>query len=396
MDFGLQPEDLDYSLPLEPMQLKSMRGQQDVLKNFLSELVDTHPTKLTKDQRDDVRGIYRQILLNVIYNSFMRIYSALPRGANAFQEGGYWNKLGLTYRFTVAVLDRLVADGYIFQMKGVYNGPGGFSRLTRIFGSAKLADTIDVKKLIASVEFLWDDDAAPVVLTNFPYKADVLDDDHPDVMRIKAIIRFLKHHAWMQKGPIRIIYKNNPMYGGRVYARFQNLKKEFRREMMIDGKSTVELDYKSNHLMMLIAMQGLPLPADPYRDVADRAGVNRDDVKAFATKAIGANSQVSGFRAMYQDRYKKDKLLRIKDSMLELYPGIRLFIGLGAALQTLEGQIALDIMYAGAKAGIVVLPVHDSFITTAENKDWLREQMTVQWANHVKEGALTRINMMSK
>jgi hypothetical protein len=210
-------------------------------------------------------------------------------------------------------------------------------------------------------------------------------------MRVKAINRFLKHHAWMQKGPIRIIYKNNPMYGGRVYTRFQNLKKELRRQMAIDGKSTVELDYKSNHLMMLIAMQGLPLPADPYRDVAERAGVSRDDVKAFATKAMGANSQDSGFRAMYQDGYKKEKLLRIKDAMLEQYPGIKLFIGLGAALQTLEGQIALDVMYGGAKAGIVVLPVHDSFITTAENKEWLREQMTIQWASHVKEGAVTRI-----
>lgn len=147
----------------------------------------------------------------------------------------------------------------------------------------------------------------------------------------------------------------------------------------------------SQALLRAFVLQGLPLPTDPYRDVADRAGASRDDVKAFATKAMGATSQDSGFRAMYQDGYKKETLVRIRDGMLEQFPGIKLFIGLGAALQTLEGQIALDVMYAGAKAGIVVLPVHDSFITTVENKEWLREQMTVHWANHVKEGAVTRI-----
>jgi hypothetical protein len=39
----------------------------------------------------------------------------------------------------------------------------------------------------------------------------------------------------------------------------------------------------------------------------------------------------------------------------------------------------------------VVLPVHDSFITTVEHKEWLREQMTIQWAKHLKDGAVTRI-----
>ena len=69
-----------------------------------------------------------------------------------------------------------------------------------------------------------------------------------------------------------------------------------------------------------------------------------------------------------------------------------MFRGFGVVLQSLEGQIALGIMHEGVKAGVVVLPVHDSLITTVENKEWLREQMTVQWANHVKEGALTRID----
>lgn len=81
--------------------------------------------------------------------------------------------------------------------------------------------------------------------------------------------------------------------------------------------------------------------------------MSRDDVKAFAKKAMGANSQDSGFRAMYQYGYKKETLLRINRAMLEKYTGINLFIGLVAARPTLEVQIALDVKYAATKAGML-------------------------------------------
>lgn len=145
--FGLPPEDLDYSLPLEPMRLEVIGEQQSALKDLLTELIETHPTKLTKDQRHDLRDVYRQILLNVIYNSIRRVYTALPRGTQSFQRGSYWNSCGLTYKFTVPALDRLFEDGLIVQKKGVYNGPGGFSRLTRVFGTDKLAQRIDAQKI---------------------------------------------------------------------------------------------------------------------------------------------------------------------------------------------------------------------------------------------------------
>ena len=96
--------------------------------------------------------------------------------------------------------------------------------------------------------------------------------------------------------------------------------------------------------------------------------------------------------ALKQKRFNRELFNRVRDALLSSYPGAPLFRGFGVVLQSLEGQIALGIMHEGVKAGVVVLPVHDSVITTVENKEWLREQMTVQWANHVKEGALTRID----
>lgn len=87
MDFGRPPEDLDYSFPMEPMRVKTLGGQTGEFKEFLTELVDTHPTKLTAEQRDDVRSVYRQVLLNVIYNSSRRIYTALLVGQQHSKRG---------------------------------------------------------------------------------------------------------------------------------------------------------------------------------------------------------------------------------------------------------------------------------------------------------------------
>ena len=393
--FGLPPEDLDYSLPLEPMRLEDVGEQQSALKDLLTELIETHPTKLTKDQRHDLRDVYRQILLNVIYNSIRRVYTALPRGTKSFEKGSYWNSCGLTYKFTVSALDRLFADELIVQTKGIHNA-GGFSRLTRIFGTDKLAQRVDAKKIAEAVDFGWDEEAAQVVLTDFPYKADSLSEDHPDVSRVKKINQFLKDHHWLQRGPIRVMYKKNPVYSGRVYTRFQNMPKAMRAQMRIDGKETVELDYKSNHLMMLIAMLGQPLPNDPYQEIASRSGSNRDQIKAFITASLGADSEQKAFNALKRKKFNKELFNKIRTATTSLYEGLPMFKGVGVMLQSLEGQIALDIMEAGANEGRVVLPVHDSFITTIDNEKWLWDQMINQWATNVKEGTNTRIEKKNR
>lgn len=394
--FGQPPEDLDYSLPVEPMCLNVIGEQQSALKDLLTELIDTHQTKLTTDQRHDLRDVYRQILLNVICNSIRRIYTALPRGTQAFEKSTYWSRFGLTFKFTVAALDRLVDDGLIVQMKGVYNGPGGFSRLTRIFGTEKLAQRVDAQKIAEAVDFGWDEDAAQVVLTDFPYKADTLVADHPDVIRITRINKFLKDHHWQQRGPVRVMYKNNPVYSGRVYTRFQNMPKELRAQMRIDGRDTVELDYKSNHLMMLIAMLEQPLPADPYLEIASKSNSSRDQVKAFITASLGADSEEKAFNSLKRKKFNKELFNKIKVATTSLYEELPLFKGVGVMLQSLEGQIALDIMDAGATEGIIVLPVHDSFIATVDNEEWLWDQMIKQWSNHVRREAKTKVERKDK
>jgi hypothetical protein len=140
MNFDIPPEDLDYSVPLEPMRLRVLGDQRDALSEMLTELVRTHPTKLKSTEQDHVRSTYRLVLLNVIYNSIHRLYTALPRAAGRYSKDSYWGRCGLTYRVTVRVLDRLTQDGLIQMFKGFYTGSSETSRQTRVFGTNALAD----------------------------------------------------------------------------------------------------------------------------------------------------------------------------------------------------------------------------------------------------------------
>jgi len=54
-------------------------------------------------------------------------------------------------------------------------------------------------------------------------------------------------------------------YGGRFYGSYQNLPKEDRSLIRIDGQITVEHDYKAFDINLLYAFEGLQFVGDPYR-----------------------------------------------------------------------------------------------------------------------------------
>lgn len=378
------PDSLDDSFPLEPMRLSSLGEQVVSFKAFLSALVASHPTKLTSDQAHKLRDTYRLILLNVICNSQLRCYTAISRASNAYVKGGYWNRCGLSYRFTIQALDRLIADDYIEQWTGYFDPGTGLGKHSRIYGLPKLTEVVDVNAIASSTEIPWSGQS-PLKLTGFPITPDALTTDHPDLVKLHAVNSFLKDHQWPFKAPMTLIYKNTPLDGGRVYTRFQNMPRARRMELMIDGQPTVELDYKANHLSMLLAMQGKESTGDPYMVIADDSGSNREQIKLFITAGLGADSETRAFNALKQYKFNKPLFNRIKESCLRCFPGEYLFKGIGTALQSLEGQIALDIMYEGSKVGIPVLPVHDSFITTSDHEHWLLEQMKYQWSVHTND-----------
>jgi len=384
------PEDLDLSFPIEPMRIRDQPEIQDALGKLISGFVDSHESKLTQKQRSTLRDNYRQILLNLIRNTLNGSYTAIPQDRSKFTKGGYWANCGLSFRMSQAVLGKLWSEGFIMPPhKGFFNRNHGRGRITRIYGAAKLHEWLESSGWTKNPPDFYEEPSIEdlIELKGFGYESSSLSTSHPDVVRILAINNFLLRLNWRFKSPIRLIYSNGPLEGGRLYTRLQNVPKSTRFKTQIDGLETVELDYKSNHFMMAMTFLSketyFETSQDPYQEIASKSGLNRDQIKKFISVSFGADSEIKAFNGLKRSKFNRNMFNNIKEVTLQWYPNMPLFKGIGVQLQSLEGQVALDILYEGSQMGIPVLPVHDSFITTVPNEEWLRERMHYWWCSHL-------------
>jgi hypothetical protein len=372
------PDDLDQSAPVEPLKIGLLGKEEQTLKGFLTELVDSHSTKLTKDQKYTLRDNYRLILLNLLYNGSEGVYTAISRSSGAFSGDTYWDSIGLTYRASRSAVDRLSDEGYLTVYPGFVK-PSGFGRLTRLYPTEKLFERIPLAD--SSLILDWTD---TLILKGFADTRGVQLIARIQKRRLDPVNTFLKGFNWRLKSPIKLICNEHYHSGGRLYTRFQNLPKAQRAVLTINNQPTVELDYKANHPRMLMAMSKITPSHDPYTDIAKDVGVTRGQAKAFITCSLGAGNKEKSFAACKRYKINKPLFNRLQASTKKLFPIGFLYKGFGNFLQSTEGQIALDVMYAGVKKGIPVLPVHDSFITLTEHEDWLRKEMTKQWKKHLQ------------
>lgn len=160
---------------------------------------------------------------------------------------------------------------------------------------------------------------------------------------------------------------NDPEFktGGRFYGGWwQNIPKQFRRLITIDGKRTVEADFSSLHPSILYAQQELAPPEDAYsdilpdlpRDVAKRAFNAMINAEApMLTQPKGMKLSQYGYR--WQDVVKAmfDRHWAIKDAF---------FSGAGKYLQRIDSDLAERTMlsFMDYTTPVTILPVHDSFI----------------------------------
>jgi hypothetical protein len=101
---------------------------------------------------------------------------------------------------------------------------------------------------------------------------------------------WLSHSATLDNAylvPFSVRKFNNSLeHGGRFYNDIQRLPSKERAKIKIDSIATVELDYKSQHLAILYAWEGLELKGDPYLV----EGYERDTIKAITLRAVNIES----------------------------------------------------------------------------------------------------------
>lgn len=198
-------------------------------------------------------------------------------------------------------------------------------------------------------------------------------------------------------------FKGNWGQGGRLYGGWwMNIPKAERRLITIDGEATAELDYSQLHPTLLFAREGLRLTYDPYAF----AGFSGDTFRDMGKRTFGRliNRWKAGKHPWQGSRFQSGnaldgdaKPLRLqasKEDKSALPPGMSFqqYLGLlqshlapiakwfgsdaGMTLQREDSDLAVSILQRLDQAGIVSLPVHDSFIVKQSEVTTLRQIMT--------------------
>ncbi len=194
---------------------------------------------------------------------------------------------------------------------------------------------------------------------------------------------------------------------GRIYTGkygHQNLSKIERSTITFDGEPSIELDYSGLHPRMIYHLKGIDFRHDPYRlwgrkTTADlryiakmvlNAAINARDRRTALSAcnlAMRSKSKAGGWKtgkALHKAIQLREALRRTRVSFAEAYDKAqekhrpiadKFGSGAGTELMSLDGKIALDVIYHFAKRSIPCLGVHDSWIVPKHAESKLRETM---------------------
>lgn len=205
----------------------------------------------------------------------------------------------------------------------------------------------------------------------------------------KNSIRITQNNKFVR----RIFHNSTFKEGGRYYGGWwQNIPKEFRREIYINDTPTIEDDYSALHVMLVYDKLGIEYDwkKDPYHIPIKFINSEEEERlvgKLFLLTALNAKTTQSGFKAARSEftdnniRYPgkfKDKFLEdYLNKVINKHPPLEEYLcsNAGVELMNIDSQITEKIVNRFTKKKIPILCLHDSFIVSVEHDDELRTQM---------------------
>lgn len=318
-----------------------------------------------------------------------------------YQGQGRYQGLAYTYDRIIRIVDQLLELGLVEEQRAL---PGDHRR-TQL--QSRLRATPKLVEAFAGVRFEHDA-FDPIRLRNERgEQIDYSDTDathrmRRDMQRLNASLAGVKlelpgegieidGHLLRVDGAVvrmtdapqlyRVFSRGSFSKGGRIYWWGQNLPASRRADLLIDGESVVELDYASLHPRMLYARRGAKLIADPYAVAA----FPRKRAKRALLVALNAPTKSKAVAALLASTdgdgtawpYGWTETRSLVDAVIERNPLIAgdICSDVGIDLMRDDADIAMRVLKACAKAGIVCLPVHDSFIVQARHQAALQEIM---------------------
>ena len=183
---------------------------------------------------------------------------------------------------------------------------------------------------------------------------------------------------------VRIFNNNDFKQGGRFYRGWwQEIPKQYRKYIEINGQMTAEYDFSSLHPTLIYLLEGLD-PLDGAYDVDGFLHVRSLIKKAFNIM-LNSSDRNSAIKAIKQKWYEIKKAESYHGGVIDIELMVKaienkhyqvkhcFFTGVGLKLQRTDSEIAEQVMLEMLDEHKVVLPVHDSFIVEVFDKQLLKQ-----------------------
>ena len=186
----------------------------------------------------------------------------------------------------------------------------------------------------------------------------------------------------------RIFNRKSWILGGRAYGAYHQsmLRKPMRKNILIDGQPTIEIDFAGFHIRMLYHLEGTDFQDDPY-SVCEGPEM-RDIYKAVGLIAINATKRGAclAIHDELKDRgveppVREKPYASLVQGFKQAHPAIahHLFSKIGRRLQNIDSMIMNAILVRLMDNGILGLPVHDSVIVQQQHEAFSKEVMTQEY-----------------
>lgn len=184
----------------------------------------------------------------------------------------------------------------------------------------------------------------------------------------------------------RIFNEGTFLNGGRLYASWQNIPKELRKWLLINGSKVAEFDYSACQIRMLYhVMLNRDLNCEsPYflpgvpLNIAKKAAI-------ISLNAVSRNSSAGALRRFCEKNLDTSLSFEKALKIIKLFEGKHNEIseyfnsGAGVVLMRIESEIIVRIILALLKKKICVLTIHDSCIFPIEHKQTVYETMMKEY-----------------
>ncbi|MCZ7586946.1 MAG: hypothetical protein M5R36_28360 [Deltaproteobacteria bacterium] len=245
---------------------------------------------------------------------------------------------------------------------------------------------------------------------SFPFGGEAEEQDlNPTTTQPHYLERSFSSSEYRELGLIadvrcRRIFNGSFENGGRFYAPYQNLPRNERERLLIDGETVCELDYSALHPTLLYHESKLESPGSPYAVFVDERDRSlRHVVKAAMLRMINLNGR-RGFsaamtswwetdgRRSWMPKRLNDYLAGFDTSIANLRSRIEkvhapiascFFRQLGLKLQFTDSEIMDEILHRCTAAGIPVLPIHDSVVAPSSRKSDVEAIMHATYADRM-------------